>query len=336
MRPSSVFLGLCLAVLVVSCGERRERINLSSIKEEVSFVRYDEELFALGPSPEPEAILRLREKYPEFTDLYTWQVLQAGSVKDTAGRERLSEFLSDTVTVKLREMIAAESDELRPLKKELVNAFKRYRYYFPEKPLPVIYFCISGFNESVFTAEKMIGISLDKYLGPGCSYYSLLDFPKYRQRKMITGMIAPDVVYTWGMTEFETGSDATTLADHMVYQGKLMVFMEKLLPTVADTLRMGFTEKQLLWCRMNEAHMWNYLVEHQLLFSTRQMDLVRYINDGPTTNGFPGESPSRTGVWLGRQIVRAYLKGNPEVTLQQLMANHDYRQILNGSAYAPQ
>jgi len=81
--------------------------------------------------------------------------------------------------------------------------------------------------------------------------------------------------------------------------------------------------------------MWNYLVENKLLFSTKQMDIVRYITDGPTTTVFPQESPARTGVWLGRQIIRSYMRHNPGVSLPQLMANNDYQQILNASVYTP-
>ena len=81
--------------------------------------------------------------------------------------------------------------------------------------------------------------------------------------------------------------------------------------------------------------MWTYLVEKDLLFSTKRMDIVRYINDGPQTNGFPPESPGRTGAWLGRQIIRKYMKRNPEITLEKLMKNQDYQGILNASAYLP-
>jgi uncharacterized protein YjaZ len=81
--------------------------------------------------------------------------------------------------------------------------------------------------------------------------------------------------------------------------------------------------------------MWHYLIEHQLLFSTRQMDIVRYINDGPTTNGFPEGSPARTGAWLGWNIVKRYMKLHPEVTLPDLMKNDHYQDILNASGYAP-
>ena len=327
---------LAIAALLASCGNNRLKVDISGIRDEVSFVRYDEELFSLSPDPSLDELLLLRSKYPAFTDLYTHLVLRVGSVTDSAGQESLREFLGDTTTLNVRKMTQREFPSQMLPEKDIVTAFKHYRYYFPEKPLPVIYFCQSGFNESVFTADSIVGISLDKYLGADCYYYDLLDFPQFRQRKMIPGMIPSDVMYTWGMTEFPIYEEAATLLDHMIYEGKLLYFTEAMLPRTADSLRTGYSKKQLEWCRINEATMWNYLVEHQLLFSTRQMDIVRYINDGPTTNGFPAESPARTGAWLGRQIVRAYMKKNPEVTLPLLMANKDHRGILNHSAYAPQ
>jgi hypothetical protein len=201
--------------------------------------------------------------------------------------------------------------------------------------LPEIYTCISGFNESVFISGNLIGISLDKYLGSECEFYPLLGIPAYKQRKMIPGMIVSDVIREWGRSRFPLGKDATTLCDYMVYEGRLFYFMQAMLPEIPDSLITGFSEQQLKWCHNNQSEMWNYLVENKLLFSTRQMDIVRYINDGPTTNGFPKESPGRTGAWLGWQIVRKYMKKNPEVTLPDLMANDNYQGILNASAYAP-
>jgi hypothetical protein len=152
---------------------------------------------------------------------------------------------------------------------------------------------------------------------------------------MIPEMIPADVVYTWGMTEFPLSREATTLLDHMIHEGKLLFYCENLLPEMSDTLITGFTAKQLKWCEKNEVQMWNYLVEKKLLFSTRQMDIVRYINDGPTTNGFPPESPARTGMWLGWQIVRTCMKRHPEITLSRLMVNDNYLDILNASGYSP-
>jgi uncharacterized protein YjaZ len=226
-------------------------------------------------------------------------------------------------------------DDDEKIRKELVSAFRHYRYYFPERPLPEIFTCISGFNESAFVAEGLVGISLDKYLGSQIGYYAQLGIPRYKQRKMIPEMIPSDVMYVWAMGEFEIGTNATTVLDHIIHEGKLLYFMEAMMPSAHDTLITGFTARQAAWCKGNEAQMWTNLVEREMLFSTKQMDIVRYINDGPQTNGFPPESPGRTGAWLGWQIVRKYMKRHPEITLNQLMNNNDYQGILNASAYLP-
>lgn len=108
-----------------------------------------------------------------------------------------------------------------------------------------------------------------------------------------------------------------------------------MLPEVHDSLKIGYTTQQLQWCIENEPQMWNHLVENRLLFSNKRMDIVRYINDGPYTTGFPIESPPRSGIWLGWQIVREYMKNNKEMTLPELMKNRDYERILNDSKYYP-
>jgi hypothetical protein len=81
--------------------------------------------------------------------------------------------------------------------------------------------------------------------------------------------------------------------------------------------------------------MWAYLAEHKLLFSTVRMDIKRFIDDGPYTSVFTDQSPARTGVWLGWQIVRSYMKENPEVKLAELLNNADFQSILNNSGYQP-
>jgi uncharacterized protein YjaZ len=81
--------------------------------------------------------------------------------------------------------------------------------------------------------------------------------------------------------------------------------------------------------------MWTYLAEHKMLFTTDRMSIKRFIDDGPYTATFSEESPARTGVWLGWQIVRSYMKKNKEMKLSDLMSNTDYQSILNQSGYQP-
>ncbi len=101
-------------------------------------------------------------------------------------------------------------------------------------------------------------------------------------------------------------------------------------------LKLATHAAQMKWCKNNEAQMWSQLIERKMLFSNKRMDIIRYINPAPSTNGFPLESPGRTGVWLGWQIVRKYMDKFPETTLEGLMKNNNYQQILNDSEYFPE
>jgi hypothetical protein len=331
---SSVRFAL-ISLLLFSCGRNPLNVDISGIREEVTIIRYEKLLKSLGNEPSHSRLLQLRDSFPLFTDLFTDQIIRIGFAVDEGAEKGIGAFLNDTMIVSAYRMVENRFNDFGKIENELTDGFRRYRYHFPGRPLPRIYTCISGFNESVFVAEGIIGISLDKYLGADLPHYSLLGFPKYKQRKMVPEMIPTDAMYVWAMGEFEIDSRATTLLDHIIHEGKLLYFTEAMLPATHDTLITGFTAKQVEWCRSNERQMWTFLIEKELLYSTKQMDIVRYINDGPRTNSFPPESPGRTGAWLGWQIIRQYMKRNPEVTLSGLMINNNYQDILNASAYLP-
>jgi hypothetical protein len=281
-------------------------------------------------------VAELRRKYPGFFDLFTYKVIQIGGITDMQFFTGLSQFLTDTLILNVKTETENKFSEFSSIENELKQAFKYYQHHFPNKQLPAIYTCISGFNQSVVTADKMIGIGLDKYLGRDCKWYLKLNStPQYKILNMHPAKIVSDVAYAWGMTEFDNNSNATTLLDNMIYQGKLMYFVDALLPNMHDTLKIGYTAKQLKWCKMNEALMWASLIENKMLYSNKRMDIIRYTSQAPTTSGFPLDSPGRTGVWLGWQIVRKYMMKFPETTLESLMQNTDYQKILNDSKYYP-
>jgi len=302
----------------------------------VTLVRFEQELQALAPQPGEVASLRLKQKYPAFATLFTREIIGAGDLEEEEGRRLVGLFLTDSMVLRSAEEVKKVFPTTGWLQKSLTGSFRHYLYYWPGKPLPVVYTCISGFNEPVFAAPGLIGISLDKFLGIDFGFYPLLGIPRYKQLRMIPERIPVEVMRTWGLSLFPISDEATTLLDHIIHQGKLLHFTEAMLPATPDTLLTGFTQKQLRWCRSNEAAMWSYLVENKLLFSTDRMDILRYTGDGPTTNGFPRESPARTGEWLGRQIIRSYLKNNPGIILPVLMENCNYQEILNRSGYMPQ
>jgi gliding motility-associated lipoprotein GldB len=319
------------------CKKNRLKVDISELKENVEVVRFDNELFSLTRNDTTNAIVELSNRYPEFFNLFTYKVIQIGGIGDEYFMDAMKLFLADTMIFNVKTLVEEEFSDFDKIGKQLNSAFKYYKYHFPKKEVPTIYTYVSGFNQSVVTAENIIGIGLDKYLGRDCKYYKLLSStPMYKILNMYKEKIPADVAYAWGVTEFEHTNTATTVLDNMIHKGKLLYFVDALLPEMHDSVKIGYTALQLDWCKKNEAQMWSQLIEQKMLYSNNRMDIVRYTNDGPRTSGFPLESPGRAGVWIGWQIVREYMDKFPETTLPDLMKNTDYQQILNDSKYFPE
>lgn len=332
-----LFFASILFVALFSCKPNPLKVNISAIKKDIQVVRFDQELFRINSDDTLNSITALSNKYPEFFDLFTYKVIQVGGIGDSLFIDGMKQFLTDTMILNVKKLVDTEFSDFDKTEKQLNKAFKYFQYHFPDKELPIVYAYISGFNQSVVTAENIIGISLDKYLGRDCEYYRKLNStPQYKILNMHKDKIVSDVAYAWGVTEFENTNKATTVLDNMIHHGKLMYFVDAMLPEMHDSLKIGYTKLQLAWCKNNEAQMWSQLIENKMLYSNKRMDIVRYINASPTTSGFPLESPGRTGVWIGWQIVRQYMKKFPETTLADLMKNNDYQQILNDSKYFPE
>jgi hypothetical protein len=147
--------------------------------------------------------------------------------------------------------------------------------------------------------------------------------------------IVADAMYAWAVTEWPKADNANSLLSQMIHEGKMMYFLDAMLPQMHDSLKIGYTKKQLDFCRKDEASMWTFLAEHKLLFTTDRMSIKRYIDDGPYTSSFTEKSPARTGVWIGWQIIRSFMAKHPEKKLPDLMSNNDFQGILNQSGYQP-
>ncbi len=328
-----IILIVVVAVVVFSCQRNPLKIDVSSLDVNFRFESFEDDLFMLKDSVD-EKISSIENKYPEFLPIFTYQMIQIGGSEDSGFVDQLESFINDTLVANLKERadLVINKDQL---KTDLSDAFRYYHHHFPEKLVPAIYTCISGFNQSIVMTDSLIGISLDKYLGADCVYYSQLGIANYKVKNMTPQKIVPDAIYAWGMTEFPFDESKTHLIDHMVYEGKLLYFMDAILPELTDSLKIGFSQDQLNFCESSEEAMWTYLAENNLLFSSDRMDIKRYVDDAPYTSSFTSNSPGRTGAWLGWQIVRAYMSKNNRVSLGQLMLNDDYQSILNDSGYRP-
>ena len=319
---------------ICSCQRNPLKVDVSDVVIDFKFKNYENDLFA-GANNLEQAIPQLEKEYGNFFELYNYHMIGIGGPGDETFYPQLKSFVTDTLIVNLKKQVDQTIDKPQ-LKHDFEQAFKYYHHYFPEKVIPTVYTCVSGFNQSVVLADSLIGISLDKYLGADSNYYPRLGLPVYKIRNMNPKKIVPDAMYFWAMTEYPINPSASKVIENMIYQGSLYYFVDAMMPEVNDTLKIGYTARQLEFCKNSEAAMWAYMAEQNLLFSTKRMDIKRYVDDGPYTSSFTTESPGRVGAWLGWQIVCAYMKKNPEVTLKQLMEEQEYLLILNQSGYHPE
>ncbi len=332
--------------VIQSCKCRRDhpQTNISPKKEvefKLSVQRFEKDLFAINIDSVSKYVPQLKAKYGEFFELFNYKVVKLGSSDDSKYPNLLKRFLTDYYMSQDYNRVMKVYPSIDDLTQKLTAAFARYKEYFPDKHIPRVYTFISGWNQSVVTADTILAIGLDKYLGRKCDFYEKLrlsgieGFAKYLCYSMQREYIVSDCIRAWGNTAFEFNDSTDNVLNNMIYEGEMVYFVKQMLPEAHDTLILGFTPDQLKWCNNNAEQMWTYLVEHKLLFSTDFLTIHKLVYPAPFTSLFTQESPGRAVVWLGYRIVEAYMKNNKNVTLPQLMKNRDYQKILRMSKFKP-
>jgi hypothetical protein len=220
---------------------------------------------------------------------------------------------------------------------ELLQAFRNIKYYLPNWQQPEIYTFISGYDveNGLFMSGNNLVIPIDNYLGTSFAPYKQVGIPVYISERMAPSYLLPDVVKTLAAVQFPDDPSGKSLVEQMVVAGKNLYFTQTVLPNTPDYLIIGYKQAQIDWCNANESEMWAFLVSQKLLFNNNKNITAKFMAEAPFTDGFPKESPGRTGHFIGWKIVESYMKNHPKVSLEQLMQNTDYQNIFNTSTYKP-
>jgi hypothetical protein len=333
----TIILGLLLTGMMF-CKRNHYRVDVSSVSAGIEIKRLETDLFGTDPEKIPSVVTELKKKYGSFLQLFSY-VINAGETGDPSFGDLLVRFCTDKLNNEIYAEVMRQYPDIKPLQKEMEDAFRHYLWYFPGRRVPSVFTCITGFNNSIITGDSVIGIGLEKYLGSDCEYYPRLEIYDYIAARMNSWNIVPDCIYAWGATEWEFGSmnySADNVLTEMIHEGKLKYFERCLLPEVNDTILFGFTANQMKFCLNNEAQMWEYVVEHDLLFSSDQMVVRKLTGEAPFTSYFSKESPGRAVVWIGFRIVESYMMKNRNTDLENLMKNSDIQGILGKAKYNPQ
>jgi hypothetical protein len=343
MMKNSLVLSAFRVILIyffllsfTGCGSDRFDVDLTGIQSEVELHRLDREFFQLRPDNFEEQHAKLQEKYGAFYQRYVENMLQLGLVDDPALKYSIASFLSNKDVIELAETVEGSFQNLQEEMEALNQAFSYYQYHFPNKQVPDVVTFIAGFDSKVAATEQYLGIGLDLYLGKDNEYYKLMQWPEYKRAQMDRERMPYDAMRGWLLTEFDLANNGNDLISRMITYGKVMYAMDAMFYNHPDHMKIGFSEKQIQWCKENETQIWSKLIESELLFSSNTNDIRRYISEGPFTPGMPKESPAQVSYWVGWEIVKAYIEEHPATTLEELMnIPIEGRKFLAASKYKP-
>jgi hypothetical protein len=322
---------------IPACKRNPYRVNISAVSAGIEITRLEKDLFEPDPLTIPAAIPELQKKYGTFLQLFSY-VINAGSVKDTSFSSSMVHFCTDKLNNEVYQAVMQLYPDVTAIENDLEIAFRHYKYYLPDRGIPSIYTCVTGFNNSIIIGDSVIGIGLDRYLGQENEYYKRLHIYRYLAIRMNPGNIIPDCMYAWGTSEWDfasMGYGKDDVMTEMIHEGKLRYFQRCMMPDLSDTLLFGFTSDQMRFCRNNEMQMWHYLIEHDLLFTSDQLTIRKLIGEAPFTTFFTNESPGRAAAWIGFRIIESYMIKNRDVSLEEMMENNDVQGILAAARYDP-
>ena len=332
-----IILTIALAFGVFSCKTGHYDVNISNIKVDIKINRLEKDMFEINPEDIPATIPVLKQNYAGFLQSFGY-VINAGDIDNNLFDENFALFCTDRLNNEVYDSVIKIYPDLNSLEEKLSKAFRYYKYYFPDKTIPNIYTCISGFNASIIMDESVLAIGLDKYLGANSKFYPMLGIYKYISDRMAPQNIVPDCIYAWGTSEWDFSDieyETDNVLTEMIHYGKLKYFEKCMLPAEKEELIFGFTPDQMKFCRNNENQMWTYLLEHDLLFSSDQFIIRKLMGESPFTSYFTNESPGQAAIWIGFRIIESYMMKNPAIKLSDLMQETDIQIILGKAKYSP-
>lgn len=309
--------------------------DLTNIHTNQKFLRFEQDLFNSDFEKLSDSIPFFKKKYGEFFDIFNFKIIKLGDCSNPAYPDLLKGFVTDYNMHQVFTVVDKEYKNADSLELQIKNLFRHYKYYFPKMPVPTIITYISGFNQTMVTTDTILAIGLDKFLGSSCSFYEHLGTPRYERTFMRKSQIPTDCAKAWALTQFPMSDSASNLLGNIIYQGKVAYFIQSLIPRAEDSTIMAMTKDQIEWCKLNESHMWTFLVENKFLFQSDNMLINKFIGEGPFTKDFGRTSPARAVIWIGWHIVADYMRNHKSITLDALMHENDYQKILRFSKYKP-
>ncbi|MFV0238327.1 MAG: hypothetical protein ACK5HU_07350 [Flavobacteriales bacterium] len=314
-------IGLFLSLLILfSCKkEARFEVDTDTIKVDYKLKRFEYDFFSTRP------LDSLRKQYPR---------LLPKQISDSIFKEDRN----DTVLQKLVKDVAKQYSDISDLNLKLKELIKKVKYYYPKFNVKEIITLVNNphQNNKAIYADSLILIPLESYLGSDSDHYTLLD--RYLRKNKNKTQILSDVAESIAHYIIPSDHLDGRFINLLIYEGKKMLLKDAFLPKTPDSIKIGYTQKELDWVKANEFRMWNYYLEKEMLFKSNVEFKRRFIDEAPFSKFYTDhdlEIPARVGVWQGWKMMRQYLDKHPDKILQDVIQETDAEKLYYNSKYKP-
>ncbi len=325
MPKHKILFFLFLAILfIASCKKKTNyEVDVSSVTSSAKIIAFNNTFYNKSKS-----LATIKKQYPILFDDTEDSVWEARRI--------------DTLELSIQKNVIATHGNYGELETKLQDFFKHIKYYYPRFKEPTIYLYSSkleDFSEPIIYINDQRGnflfISIDCFLGEKNKYYT--SFPSYISKRMnpdnlfalLSEKIAEEIIP-------KSTSNINFLAS-ILYQGKKMILADAFLPKIANHLKIGYTQKEIEWCKENEKNIWRFFVDGNYFYNPDPKLNQRFIDLSPFSKFYTeidAESPGSIGTWLGWEIAKSYLQNN-KTTVQEFISITDENLILKNSGYNP-
>lgn len=330
-----LFLLSVLVLSLLSCNNQDATPDVTHIKVELEVQHFEDAFFSVDTTKLETSLQTLHSKYPRFTTDFLSNILELMPQKEVADLKSFYKayqplYKSSTAIFK------KQSEEFNTVK----NGLQLVKYYFPEYPLPKKLITFVGPINSFATiiTEDAIAIGLQLFMGKDHPLYTSeqgqMLYPAYVSRRFEPAYIPVSAMNAIVMDLYPGQHFGKPLIAQMVELGKKMYLTDHLLPTTADSLIIGYPQKQLDACYANEKNIWAFFVQNDMLYKTDPQLIREYLTDGPFTNALGKDSPGNIGQFVGWQIVKKWVSKNKGISMDSLMKK-DPVQLFEESRYKP-
>ncbi len=180
-----------MMMVCVGCQWQLKPHNYDAEDIKVTIDRYDRIESLYLTTGDYSALQQMNTSYPMQTRTLIEDILRIGQVNDPEINSKFLHFFQDPILQTMLNDVQQQYVDIEDLNEGLTTAFSRLKEELPDMEIPQFYTQIGSFDQSIVVDNKILGISLDKYLGADYPFYK--DYYTDKQRQMmVREMIIPD------------------------------------------------------------------------------------------------------------------------------------------------